>query len=603
MKKQISIFFLLISSIIFAQNPRIDSLKKIEKQLSGAEKAKVQADLTWFLAKYNIDSSLYYGNKAAAFYNGVNDTLLSDVYNCLGYAHARNGLSERAVEYYQKALTINEKLNYRRGISGISSHLSILYKNIKQYELALQYGLRCLKISRIDGDKEDEGIALNTLGTIYYRQNNYGKALETHLKALEIRESIGNKRWIASSLGSIGNTLSKLERNQESVKYYRRALSYFETLEEDYEVGNTLANIASAYLKTEQYDSAKMYLNEAELHANNFSDLHLKNIVFGLYEDLFAYQGDYKSAYEWANKTRKISDSLVNQESSKKISELEVRYQTEQKEKKLALTQLELAQKESALETRKWVILLLLILSLAIIFLALFVLQRNKRKAQAEKDYALILERDKGIQAVINAQEDERKRISKDLHDGVGQQLSGLKMAFQTLSSELKITNPEKEQELEKLSQVLHESADEVRTISHQMMPKALTELGIVEAIQDMLDKGLGNSNLRYEFEHFGIHSRLNEKVELSIYRICQELINNIIKHSKATKVSVQLFRNKDKLILIVEDNGVGIQEKNTQDGQGLLNIKSRLNPLSGEVNFEPSPQSGTIATVRIPIL
>ena len=148
----------------------------------------------------------------------------------------------------------------------------------------------------------------------------------------------------------------------------------------------------------------------------------------------------------------------------------------------------------------------------------------------------------------------------------------------------------------------MQDSADEVRVISHQMMPKALTELGIIEALGDMLDKSLGKIDIDFEFEHFGIKDRLAEKIEVSLYRICQELVNNIIKHSEAKQVHVQLFKNKGKAILIVEDNGKGIQENEVSDGHGLLNIKSRLNSLNGEVNYEPSPNSGTTATVRIPL-
>ncbi len=108
-------------------------------------------------------------------------------------------------------------------------------------------------------------------------------------------------------------------------------------------------------------------------------------------------------------------------------------------------------------------------------------------------------------------------------------------------------------------------------------------------------------SEISYEFEHFGIQERLKENVEISLYRVGQELVNNILKHSKATKVSVQLFKNQSKIIMVVEDNGKGIAS-NKSEGHGLLNMKSRINMLKGELNLEPSPNSGTLATIRIPI-
>jgi signal transduction histidine kinase len=132
------------------------------------------------------------------------------------------------------------------------------------------------------------------------------------------------------------------------------------------------------------------------------------------------------------------------------------------------------------------------------------------------------------------------------------------------------------------------------------MMPKVLEEFGLISAIREMLDKSLKLTNIRYEFEHFNFDERLERKIELSLYRVTQELINNVIKHSKATMVSVQLFKSGGYLVLIVEDNGKGIENGAATDGHGMLNIRSRLTTIHGNVNFEASPNAGTTATIRI---
>jgi signal transduction histidine kinase len=117
-----------------------------------------------------------------------------------------------------------------------------------------------------------------------------------------------------------------------------------------------------------------------------------------------------------------------------------------------------------------------------------------------------------------------------------------------------------------------------------------------------LLENSLAYTKIEYSFEHFNIDERLPEKIEVTIYRIVQELINNIIKHSKATEVSVQLFNANNSIILIVEDNGVGFTSDKNKKGIGLLNISSRLDMVNGNVNFEPSPKSGTLITVKIPL-
>jgi len=126
--------------------------------------------------------------------------------------------------------------------------------------------------------------------------------------------------------------------------------------------------------------------------------------------------------------------------------------------------------------------------------------------------------------------------------------------------------------------------------------------LGLISAVEDMLEKSLGITEISYEFEHFDIKGRYKESIEIGLYRICQEIVNNIIKHSGATEVSIQLFENKSNLILIAEDNGVGIDMERKSDGIGLKNISSRADSFNGRVDFSPSPESGTLVTVRIPI-
>ncbi len=219
-----------------------------------------------------------------------------------------------------------------------------------------------------------------------------------------------------------------------------------------------------------------------------------------------------------------------------------------------------------------------------------------KTRRQHKHDQIRIEEQQKGLTAVIQAQEEERKRIAKDLHDGIVQQLGGLKLGLQKvfMDSETKESN--------RLVSILDDSAQELRELSHRMMPRSLSELGLVPALEDMLENSLGNTDIKYQFEHFGIKDRFEENIEIAIYRIAQELINNVIKHSMADKVNVQLFKSGNDILLIVEDNGKGINTLQQKYGIGLLNISSRLDTINGKVNFEPSPESGTLATIKIPL-
>ena len=219
-----------------------------------------------------------------------------------------------------------------------------------------------------------------------------------------------------------------------------------------------------------------------------------------------------------------------------------------------------------------------------------------KTRKQNKHAQIRIEEQQKGLKAVIQAQEDERKRIAEDLHDGIVQQLGGLKMGLQ------KIFTDKENKETSKIINILDNSAQELRELSHKMMPRSLGELGLIPSLTDMLENSLGHTNINYKFEHFGINDRFSENIEIAIYRIAQELVNNIIKHSQANKANIQLIKTGNHILLMVEDNGKGINLTKHKNGIGLMNIASRLDTINGKVNYEPSPESGTLATIKIPI-
>ncbi len=226
------------------------------------------------------------------------------------------------------------------------------------------------------------------------------------------------------------------------------------------------------------------------------------------------------------------------------------------------------------------------------------------KKIKDERETLLVKvthQQEEQITAVINAQESERSRIAKELHDGVGQLLAGLKLKFGLLK-QTKVIQEKEQSIIEDSNKVLDEAYNEVRTISHQMMPRALTELGLVTAVNDLLESTFTNTKINFEFSHFNIQERLPQDIELSFYRIIQELMSNIIKHAKANKISVQLFISSGNLVLIVEDNGLGMNVENASKGLGLKNIISRIKSIKGEVNFEKGPEKGTIVTARIPV-
>jgi signal transduction histidine kinase len=204
--------------------------------------------------------------------------------------------------------------------------------------------------------------------------------------------------------------------------------------------------------------------------------------------------------------------------------------------------------------------------------------------------------------AVLQAQETERARIAKDLHDGVGQTLAAVKM----ISSQLIFSNPDLQNNVAATNsmELLDNACNEVRQISHQMMPHNLIKFGLKSGLEELFEKTFQGSNIVLEYQFTNLKLRYSQSIEIGIYRIVQEIISNMIKHSACKKAFIDIIENKDHLIIIAEDDGKGFEyNENTSLGAGLGNIKFRVHALSASLIIETKPQNGCVYRINIPLI
>jgi PAS domain S-box-containing protein len=206
-------------------------------------------------------------------------------------------------------------------------------------------------------------------------------------------------------------------------------------------------------------------------------------------------------------------------------------------------------------------------------------------------------------EALFEGQEQERTRISQELHDGLGQLFTAIKFNLQNIKTGVS----EKDQStlmegLEELEENLDIALREVKNISHDLMPDVLAQYGIKPAIENMISKLRSSSNVSVHCDLVDVDCRFSKEVEMGLFRICQELVNNSIRHSECQNVYVQLVNSGDHIALTVEDDGRGFEVKNTYKGFGLHNIKSRAEVLDGNVEIDTSVGGGTVTTVEIPL-
>lgn len=520
------------------------------------------------------------------------------------------GQHKERVELLLEALNIIDNSGEQKGqleeryLELVYLDTAIAFQILKQYQQAIGYTQKALNFHKDESvyltSKENfklYGDEVSRLGVLYFFADSLDRAMDYAKEGERVFRELGIFNWELENLNNQSNILKKQGKFDVAVRRYYDQIRRSE--ENNYPMGVLLAliNLAEPLAYQNKLEEALKVSKRAEVMAKDFDPYYMRNLQGNLAE-IYKMMGDYKKAYSHLEKYKAMEDSLVQANNLKDINDLLLKYETAEKEKQLAEQELEIQTKNASLSARNnQVILLVSGLGLALLGGTLFY-NRNRARQKEEMQAAIIDEKERGLEAVVQATEEERKRISKDLHDGIGQQLNALRLGLMSVEKEVEGDLKEK---LHHISSSFSKSADEVRQISHQMMPRALMDDGLVKAIEDLLRNTFQFTEIAYEFEHHKMEERLNEKIEVSMYRILQELLSNIIKHSEATRVQVQLIRLKNKVTLLVEDNGKGFIAQQS-DGHGQMNIRNRLDMIKGSVNYEPSPESGVLAVITVPL-
>ena len=548
------------------------------------------------------DSAIILQKEAIFIREKQNTPKIHNNYNNIGTYYHKLGRYDLAIENYLKAAEIRKEQKLFDLEAATYANLSSLFSDLNDHNNCILYAKKSEEIFIREGLENQLGQLYSTIGVEYYRVKDYNKAKKYFNKAIEKHNAIGSNSLKSIDLHNLATVYDDLNQLQKAYSLYREALQIKTELNKKGSAVVTIINLGSVLSRLNQNDSAEVMLLKGYKLAQKHNLLLEQKGALEKLAEHYTKIGKHKEALNYRTQESYLKDSIFNDNYTDKINNLYVAFETAQTKNDLLNEQLKTdqlktqkAQAELEVATRNNQLIIITSLVFILLLVGGFIFYRTKQKQKSKLAQIRIEEQQKGLSAVIHAQEEERKRIAKDLHDGIVQQLGGLKLGLQ------KVFSGKENDETNKIVEILDNSAQELRELSHKMMPRALGELGLIPALEDMLENSLGNSTITHQFEHFGINSRFSEKIEIAIYRISQELINNVIKHSGATKVNVQLFKTGNDVILIVEDNGQGIKD-NKKDGIGLMNISSRLDTINGKVNFEPSPESGTLATVKIPV-
>jgi signal transduction histidine kinase len=509
---------------------------------------------------------------------------------------------DEALVYYFESLKTATSINNNKGISSALIWIGIIYQHAKtDFDAAISTYKEAVVYADKDGNDLNKGYIFGNLAIIYNEQDQYDSAIVYNKASLAIKVKFQDQRGIGNSYNNIGNDFYESGLLDSAIYYYRRSLEIREQLNDRTGIVSATINLARIYMDNDDFILAEKLLVDADSLAKvlNYREA-LQSTSFFLSE-IYEKNGSLEKALMAYKAYKAVSDSIFNIASDKSISELQIAFDTEKKEQQIELQSAQIG-KQRAQNQLNVVIIIGLILSLILLISLVLLLRGRARKKQvlAKQEMEIQL-RKAQIEAGISSQEKERARFAKDLHDGFGQMISVLNINLQSLER-----NPESRNKVfEESSKVLEEMYQELKGICFNLMPQTLINNGLSSALREFASRINVSGKLVVETDFFGLEKRLTNVQEISLYRITQEWVNNILKYSDADRINIQITKDEEEITLMVEDNGMGFDPDLLQSGKGngWRNMNSRANLIKGELELDTQVgMKGSTLIVNAPI-
>lgn len=627
MKIIISILFL--TSCFFevtGQNKNIDSLRIEVEKTEGKNKVRTLLELCWEYRFINADTARTFGIPAAALAKELGaEDLETDALHYISVTYEAQGNYKEALVYEEQALALGKKIEDSARIANSLNNLGIIYDETGNAEKSIGYYLEARKIYETLNDESKVAMVLTNIGIVLKAQKEYANAARNYREAVTIYNKLGNRFGLASCYANLGSVYLFIPNYDSALHYSLLASGEFEKQNIRQFLATTLSNAAKAYEKLGNIKEAKkLFLKAKELHSEygNKKELSFTLIQLALLENrlsnnrealklaeegliiaqkinalqqimqahealsnINASSKNYLTAWQEHQLYVSFKDSLFEQEKTKQLLSLQLKYDTEKKDNQIVQLSKDNEIKSASL-ARNYFFFGGLIIVLALTFFFWRYREKQKQKAIAQEQKIRL--RDAQISAVVDSQERERKRFASDLHDGMGQLISTLQLNIQSIKQSKDLGKTV--EQVENSEQLLNEIQSEIRNIAFNLMPPVLVKEGLVSASRELVRRLNKTETLKVTLSAHEFTQRLSQVAEVSLYRIIQELLSNMIKHSKATEIVVSFTGFEEELVLTLEDNGIGYDLnafQTSERGNGWSTIQTRINLIRGEIEFD----------------
>ena len=539
-----------------------------------------------------FDSSLVINQKALALAREIGDEeQINKMLVNTGNVYHYKRLYNTALEYYIQALPWFEKSGPPHNLATLYDVMQVFYRNIEQPERGIGYGKKALDLMKDSPDHIIRVHILSNLATLYPSSSD--EYLRYQTEALRIAEANNYTELKVMTLGNIADHYLHTLDIATSEKYNRQALALHDSIDEKEGYIMCLRRLSIYDLYKGNYEKAQTHAAQALALAQEQEWPLEERRCYRILADIALLQErDYAKSQVLDAKSDSLGNEILNDKILRANEELRIKYETEQKEFQI----------ETLNQKHRSTLLISLISGAALVsgILALLFLWLWAKQKRHKAELQLIqLEQEKQLVAtrsVLEGEMQERSRLARDLHDGLGGILSAAKINMSELKNGALMELPEVES-VNRIMVLLDESLRELRRVAHHLMPESLSRYGLKVALSDFcrtVDK--------IEFAWFGEEDRLDHQLEIVVYRIVHELVSNALKYSEATRILVHIVQDADRISLTVEDNGKGFDTSADTTGTGLQNIRTRVAAMDGNMDIYSAENEGTEAHVELKI-
>ncbi|QHS56925.1 hypothetical protein GWR56_15730 [Mucilaginibacter sp. 14171R-50] len=520
----------------------------------------------------------------------------------IGMGNYLSGNPDKTLRWYIEAEKLYQAADFTDGLAELYSDMAILYLRLKKMKEADEISQKAISYALRTKNKQRLSAAINNRGLMFLDGGKMDSAITYFSKSYAIYKVIKDKVGMAYALDYMASALS--EKGQ-----YGPALSAMNESKQlragvGDKTGEAIAvnNIGELYLKINKPAEAAPYFIEAGKKAHALKYAALETYTYSQLAISYKMQGKYKEAFEAQTTYLELTQQELDAKRNKDIEELQTKYATDKKEQENKLLLAKAREQKAELSRNRVGIYALLatIIFLAIIFYLVY--NRYRIKQQARFREAMLEEEHLRTQAIMDAEENERQRLARELHDGIGQMLCSARMQLEYSQLD---DGPADEDNA--ALQMLDDSIKEVRDLSHSMMPPYILNKNLREAIEEFIHR-LNNKDLVNIYTEWvnTDNMPIDKTTTLMLYRSVQEIISNVFKHARAKNIHIELVNHDTELTLMIVDDGVGFDKDSllkTNKGLGLKNIESRVAYIGGSLAIDATPGRGVTYVIELPLL